>query len=107
MGLAVGRLGMSPGDLMRLTLPEFEAIVDESRRARESDHRDRWECMRMLATISIQPHTKKQLSPRELLPFPWERSASSQIEAQETPVQVDKETRYRRVAYLMQMVKNS
>ena len=29
--------------------------------------------MRLLATITIQPHVKGKLSPQRLLPFPWEQ----------------------------------
>lgn len=30
----------------------------------------------MLATISIQPHVKRRITPKQLLPFPWDRKAS-------------------------------
>ncbi len=33
-----------------------------------------WERMRMNATITIQPHLKKKVTPRQVLPFPWEES---------------------------------
>ena len=29
--------------------------------------------MRMLATIVVQPHVRKKLAPKDLLPFPWEK----------------------------------
>ena len=29
--------------------------------------------MRLLATISIQPHAKKKLTPEDLIPLPWDR----------------------------------
>jgi len=29
--------------------------------------------MRLLATISIQPHVKGKLTPQKLLPLPWDR----------------------------------
>ena len=32
-----------------------------------------WERMRLLATITIQPHVKKRLTPGQLLPLPWDR----------------------------------
>lgn len=31
-----------------------------------------WERMRLLATITIQPHVKKRLTPGQLLPLPWD-----------------------------------
>ena len=30
--------------------------------------------MRMLATIVVQPHVRKKLAPKDLLPFPWEKA---------------------------------
>jgi hypothetical protein len=34
--------------------------------------RSDWERMRMLATITIQPHVKKKLTPKALLLFEWD-----------------------------------
>ncbi len=70
--MAIGRMGMKLDDVRRLTFGEFEAIVDEWNKARETEYQDNWERMRMLATIVIQPHTKKPIPPKTLLPFPWE-----------------------------------
>lgn len=33
----------------------------------------KWERMRMLATITIQPHCRKKVTPTQLLTFPWEK----------------------------------
>lgn len=35
--------------------------------------------MRMLATIAVQPHVKKKLAPKDLLPFPWEKTQKHNI----------------------------
>lgn len=43
--------------------------------------------MRMLATIVVQPHIKKKLAPKDLLPFPWEQVSKHEI----VPLQKDKE----------------
>lgn len=42
-------------------------------RQREADGQDAWERMRLLATITIQPHVRKRLTPQQLLPLPWEK----------------------------------
>lgn len=34
---------------------------------------DSWERMRTLATITVQPHVKKRLAPKDLLPLPWDK----------------------------------
>ncbi|MDE6801751.1 MAG: hypothetical protein K2J06_03200 [Muribaculaceae bacterium] len=63
---------MSLSDLRRLTVAEFEAIVEQWSRGREADFHDSWERMRLHATICIQPHLKKHLSAKQLLPLPWD-----------------------------------
>lgn len=44
---------------------------------RVEGYRSCWERMRMLASIVIQPHVKKKITPKRLLPFPWDFSPSS------------------------------
>ena len=50
--------------------------------------------MRMLATIVVQPHIKKKLAPKDLLPFPWEQVSKHEI----VPLQEDKESLERLLA---------
>lgn len=44
--------------------------------------------MRMLATIAVQPHVKKKLAPKDLLPFPWEKASKRKA----VSLQEDKES---------------
>ena len=39
----------------------------------ESQYRDTWERARTVAAIIIQPHVKKKITPRQLLPLPWDK----------------------------------
>ncbi|MDE6628046.1 MAG: hypothetical protein K2K36_01620 [Muribaculaceae bacterium] len=48
----------------------------------------------MLATVTVQPHCKKAVTPRQLIPFPWDhenndagRPASKQSAPRLTPAQ--------------------
>lgn len=50
--------------------------------------------MRMLATIVVQPHVKKKLAPKDLLPFPWEKVPTRNI----VSLQEDKESLERLLA---------
>ena len=34
--------------------------------------------MRMMATITLQPHVKGSLTPQKVLPFPWEKKKPMQ-----------------------------
>ncbi len=64
---------MPLADFALLTPEEFAAVCDEWRRGEEERRREEWERMRLLATITIQPHVKGRMRPEKLLPFPWEK----------------------------------
>lgn len=55
---------------------EFAAVYNAYAEQRDTEFKDEWVRMRMLATITIQPHLSKgkKLTPEKLLPFPWEKS---------------------------------
>lgn len=72
LGMALGCIHLSYDDFCRLTPVEFEHVYKEYRDKLETDHKDDWARMRMLAAIVVQPHLKKKITPQQLLPFPWE-----------------------------------
>ena len=88
-------MGLKLDDVRRLTFEEFESIVEEWNQLKEREHHDDWERMRMHATITIQPHTKKRIEPRALLPFPWEKTKTAPIET------LSKEARMNRFKNIM------
>lgn len=51
--------------------------------------------MRILAAISIQPHVKKKLTPRALLPLPWDRGKNRKpgISQQTPPLSKEEQRR--------------
>lgn len=65
-------MGLGYADFFRMTPDEFEAAATAWRDLRKAESRERWELMRMEATILIQPHVKEKLTPRRLLPFTWD-----------------------------------
>lgn len=69
LGLGVG-CGLSVGDFERLTPEEFNAVVN----AGQLREREAWERARTMATIIVQPHVRKRLQPRKLLPLPWDKA---------------------------------
>ena len=79
---------MGYADFCRLTPGQFaEAWQANARRAEELE-RSEWSRTRWLATLLLQPHTRKRLSPRDVMVFPWERvevqdkaSARSRLES--------------------------
>lgn len=54
---------------------EFAAVWKAYAEQRDTDFKDRWIRMRLLATISIQPHLakNKKITPEKLLPLPWDK----------------------------------
>lgn len=73
LGYALGCIGLSYDDFCRLTPEEFGAVSKAYQEYREAEYRGEWERMRLLATITIQPHVKKKMTPQALLPFEWDR----------------------------------
>lgn len=68
----MGVLGMSFEDFCILTPKECTAACTAYREESEAREKSAWERMRLLANISIQPHIKKKITPRKMLPFPWD-----------------------------------
>lgn len=73
LGLALGRIGLSYNDFCGLSLEEFGEVVKAYSEGQEDTTRGDWERMRMLAAITIQPHTKTKITPKKLLPLPWDK----------------------------------
>lgn len=80
MGYALGSVGLTLDDFCRLTPKEFGAACQSWRDTEERRMEDAWERMRLLAVITTQPHVKKKLEPKKLLPFPWEKPKKPKAE---------------------------
>lgn len=74
LGLAVGCIGMSYDDFCKCTFGEFESICKAWREVTDGQNRDAWERARTVAAIAIQPHIKRKITPRQLLPLPWDKA---------------------------------
>ncbi len=68
---------------------EFAAVYKAYAEQRDTDYKDKWARMRLLATIVIQPHLKKgsKVTPEKLLPFPWEKKRKAKKGPSYTPEQ--------------------
>lgn len=72
MGVAVGCIGLSLDDFCSLYYDEFESIFEAWHDMTETADRGAWERMRLLAAITVSPHTKKTVTPKKLVPLPWD-----------------------------------
>lgn len=70
-------VGIGYDDFCRLTPEEFRAVCAASAASREALQRDGWERARQLAAISIQPHVRRKITPRQLMPLPWDKAAAA------------------------------
>lgn len=98
MGYALGVVHLSYDDFCRLTPEEFGAVCKAYGEHYEATVRNDWEVMRMLATITIQPHCKKKITPKKLLPFAWDHKPKSNV-----PV-LSKEQTEKRVEELLKRI---
>ncbi len=76
MGFALGRVQMSYDDFCKCTPDEFTSICEAYNAQCETEYKDGWERARMIATILIQPHTKKRVKPHDVCPLPWDRETA-------------------------------
>ncbi len=72
LGIALGVVGLSFGDFCILTFDEFEAVMKAHKERQELREQGEWERMRLHAVMTMQPHCKKKLDPKKILPFDWE-----------------------------------
>ena len=88
---------------------EFAAVCEAYHDHEETLLHDQWERMRLLATITIQPHVKGKVTPERLLPFPWDSSGlghgNHRAETKKTsPRPVSKEEDRKRFEALMKRI---
>lgn len=68
--------------------------------------RSAWERMRMLATICVQPYSKKRLKATELMRFPWDETKNgSPTQPPQRGGEVSKEEALKRFEKLVRKIK--
>lgn len=102
MGIALGCIRLSYDDFCRLDFNEFAAVYKAYAEQCDTDYKDKWQRMRLLATITIQPHLKKgsKVTPEKLLPLPWDKeNKHKKTKANDKPMTKDQQRR--RMEYLV------
>lgn len=76
LGIALGCIRLSYDDFCRMDFDDFAAVYKAYAEQRDTDFKDAWQRMRMLAAITIQPHLAKgkSITPEKLLPLPWDKT---------------------------------
>lgn len=99
-GQAVGIIGISYNDFCRCAPDELEAIFRAYSEVRQEDRQDEWERMRIAATIGIQPHVRRKITPQKLLPFAWnsKNKATTQKATAENMSPEDRKLRFEKLA---------
>ena len=98
MGIALGLIRLSYDDFCRLTPTEFEHIYKAYSDKEDADYKDAWGRMRLAATVLLQPHTKKKITPEKVIIFPWEKKSSAPV--------ISKEQDKERLEKLMARIRN-
>ena len=68
----MGCVGMSLEDFERCTPYEFNEVMLQWRENQERIVRTTWDQTRFLATVMLQPYSKKTLKATDIVLFPWE-----------------------------------
>ncbi len=66
-------MGLSVDDFLGMDTDEFEAVCNSFSEHEDLQERERWERMRLLGLMSLQPWSKRKLTAEQLLPLPWDK----------------------------------
>lgn len=70
---------MSIDDFSRLTPGRFSMIYEEYLNAVSMEFKQSWNRTRFLATVLLQPHSKKALRPEDICRFEWENKPGTDL----------------------------
>lgn len=76
---------MSLDDFCACDYDELDAICHSWSDWQQGLEKGAWERARAVASICIAPHTTKRISPRKLLPLPWDKKQPPRKRGAERP----------------------
>ena len=71
-------MGLSVDDFLGMDTDEFDAASKAFGEHEDMLERERWERMRLLGLMTVQPWSKKKLTAEKLLPLPWDVKDTTQ-----------------------------
>lgn len=84
LAFGIVEVGLCRDDLLSMSLDEFEAIQKSYVEKVRNAAYDKWDRLRTLAAIVIQPHCKRKITPRQLLPLPGDKQKKPHKNAAES-----------------------
>lgn len=66
-------MGLSVDDFLGMDTDEFDSAVKAFGEHEDQQERERWERMRLLGLMTVQPWSKGKLTAEKLLPLPWDK----------------------------------
>lgn len=79
---------MSCYEFERLTPQEFGEIYKAYHRKQDLRRKESWEQLRIIATLLLQPHLKKGMTPRDILPLAWDKDELAGMKVQTREKQI-------------------
>ena len=77
--MAYGELGLRQKEYEESS-PEYLTLAIEGKRKAETERtKEIYEIARTLAYFSVSPHTKKNISPKKLWPFYWDKKTEGTL----------------------------
>ena len=75
--VGLGQMCLSPAAFYSMEFTDFLIAAEGFVELEENRERQNWERQRWLATVLLQPHTKKgtSLKPTDIAKFPWDKKA--------------------------------
>lgn len=77
MQIGLGQLRLSPSAFYSMTVKEFTAAMRGAWDLEQRGYQQQWAQTRWLATLLLQPHSKRKLQPLDLIRFEWEQQGKA------------------------------
>lgn len=71
-------MGIAPAVLYDMELAEFSAAYQGWSRIQEHQMRQMWELARWHGAVTISPHVKSSGNIMQMLPLPWDKTATTE-----------------------------
>tara|TARA_R100000655_G_scaffold70678_4_gene108972 strand:+ start:4886 stop:5224 length:339 start_codon:yes stop_codon:yes gene_type:complete len=92
--IAFGELGLKPDEFYMMTPRNFINAQNGHKRLYEQNQQAEWERARWMACVIINPHLKRNISPKKITTFPWEKTRKTKNQAMNDIERLRKESEF-------------